>query len=489
MRDTPDRKSSFWINIVDKLSTDTDSEQLLTEVLEDACRHFAIGCAFIYNADPYGRGFFTIQEHYANNSSARLPKFIDLRSTLGDDGLAQLANMHITFSCDQGKPDKIVGSMVKIFQENFLMLVPVTDQKNSVISLVGFSDRRSCGDMDEEDKSLAHAVLSSIAGHVKLLLYQQRVGNAQRALEGILDNMGVDVYVNDFFTHDILYVNRSMAAPYGGVENMMDKKCWEAIYKDKTGPCDYCPQPKLIDEYGNPTKIFSWDYQRPFDGAWFRVLSAAFQWSDGRLAHVVSSVDITENKKNEEIIRQMAELDTLIGLPNRRALFADCEETIRSYGDSQGFYLLFFDLDNLKDINDAYGHSAGDELLIQIGKTFQETDFAGGRLYRHGGDEFVLLTEKDDLASLRDAIRNIKDNFDRITGVDGKSHTYTASVGISHYPTDGETVKNLIHHADLALYQSKSTGIGLVHFYNGGSICDNEAYFKLHSADSDSKSD
>jgi alkyl hydroperoxide reductase subunit AhpC len=54
-----------------------------------------------------------------------------------------------------------------------------------------------------------------------------------------------------------------------------------------------------VDENGEPTKVYSWDYRRPFDGSWFRVLSAAFPWVDGRLAHVVSSIDITDNKNNE----------------------------------------------------------------------------------------------------------------------------------------------------------------------------------------------
>lgn len=480
-------KNAFWINIMEKLNAATDPEELLSGILEEACLYFGLGSAFIYNADPYGRGFFTIQEYYARYTDVRLPKFIDLHSILGDEGLEELAGLHITFSCEQVKQCKVVSSMVKVFRENFLMLVPVTDQKNAVIALVGFSDRRSCGDMDEEDKSLAHAILCSVAGHVKLRLYQQRVGNAQRALEGILDNMGVDVYVNDFFTHEILYVNRFMAEPYGGVEQMLGKKCWATLYEDRVGPCDYCPQPKLIDENGNPTKIFSWDYQRPFDGSWFRVLSAAFQWSDGRLAHVVSSVDITKNKNNEEIIRQLAELDTLIGLPNRRALYADCESKIQRAGDFEGFYVFFFDLDNLKEINDEYGHRAGDELLIQIGKTFQEADLTKDRVYRHGGDEFVLLQDDDDITVVREIIGSIEETFSRVVNVYCNTCEYTASVGISHYPSDGRTVKDLIHYADLAMYQSKSKGSGLVHFYNGGDICNAGSYFELHKARDDSK--
>ena len=82
-----------------------------------------------------------------------------------------------------------------------------------------------------------------------------------------MNNMGVDIYVNSFDSHDMLYANRSMVEPYGGIEHFWGKKCWEALYSDKTGECEFCPKRHLIDENGHPTKVYSWDYQRPFDNS------------------------------------------------------------------------------------------------------------------------------------------------------------------------------------------------------------------------------
>src|SRR5699024_10615050 len=106
-----------------------------------------------------------------------------------------------------------------------------------------------------------------------------------------------------FDSHDMLYANRSMVEPYGGIEHFWGKKCWEALYSDKTGECEFCPKRHLIDENGHPTKVYSWDYQRPFDKCWFRVFSAAFAWIDGQMAHVITSVDIDHQKKIEEELR------------------------------------------------------------------------------------------------------------------------------------------------------------------------------------------
>ena len=63
------------------------------------------------------------------------------------------------------------------------------------------------------------------------------------------------------------------------------------------GGGEFCPKRHLIDENGHPTKVYSWDYQRPFDKCWFRVFSAAFAWVDGQMAHVITSVDIDHQKR------------------------------------------------------------------------------------------------------------------------------------------------------------------------------------------------
>ena len=107
----------------------------------------------------------------------------------------------------------------------------------------------------------------------------------------------------------MLYANESMAAPYGGIEHFEGKKCWQALYKDKTGECEFCPKKHLIDENGLPTKVYSWDYQRPFDKCWFRVFSAAFARIDGKMAHVITSVDIDHQKTIEEELRIAKEKD------------------------------------------------------------------------------------------------------------------------------------------------------------------------------------
>ena len=290
----------------------------------------------------------------------------------------------------------------------------------------------------------------------------------QELLASILDHTGVDIYVNDFNTHEILYVNKSMAAPYGGVDNLIGKKCWAALYTDKDGQCDYCPQKKLLDADGNPTKVFTWDYRRPFDGSWFRVVSAAFRWVDGRLAHVISSVDITENKHNEALIAQMANYDALTNLPNRRKLMRDCLEGMNEdKRRASGGFLLFIDLDNFKILNDGMGHQAGDELLAEVAKALQRNPLTRNSAYRYGGDEFIVFLNDADRDHAVRVVRSLLERFGKPWTLRGSSPVCRASIGVAEYPANAVTPGELLHKADMMMYKAKRNGRGGVCFYDG----------------------
>jgi diguanylate cyclase (GGDEF)-like protein len=205
--------------------------------------------------------------------------------------------------------------------------------------------------------------------------------------------------------------------------------------------------------------MYSWDFQRPNDGSWFRMVSAAFRWVDGRLAHVVSSVDITENKYNEMLIRRLAESDSLTSLPNRGKLIEDLELSLkRMKKDAAQGYLLFIDLDDFKTINDTFGHLDGDALLRQVGHFLHNEKMILGQPYRYGGDEFVLLAEYktgDDLVRIQDLLL---EKFKREWQLNGHSVHCGISIGAVRIPDGSKSAHDLIHSADMAMYEVKKSG-------------------------------
>lgn len=466
--------ASFAIDIMERLNGNVDLLRPVSDVLESVRMFFSFGCAFVYQADH--KGIFTLSEHTEAYEQTHLQDKISLQDVLGEALLAELATRKVVIFPSDQPLGALERALEELFDARSIILIPIMDQQDRVMALVGLVDRRGMQRHREVNMDFAYAMLASVANHIKLRMFQVRIESTQKSLESILDHMGVDIYVNDFNTHEVLYANKSMGEPYGGKEELVGDICWKALYKDKTGQCDFCPQMKLLDEKGQPTKAYSWDYQRPFDGSWFRVLSAAFQWVDGRLAHVVSSVDITENKNNEELIRQLAEYDALTELPNRRKLMDDLAAITRECEQGgEGGYLLFFDLDGFKKINDTLGHQAGDELLHAIGQFLAMEPLFKGRSYRHSGDEFVIIAP-DRFSDVKAIVERLLTRFSIPWRVFAGDVVCNTSIGVARFPEEGTNPEVLLNQSDKAMYDAKRAGKGQAKFIRNSQCCSQEVY-------------
>ena len=312
MQNTIDRyeeREAFFTRVVEELSGEDDFFQAIPDILARTCRFFGFDCAFIFETDHTGK--LTRQEFAAVRDGAAIPETFFLADCFSP---AQLAAMRHTPVYLHGAGPSGTEGLRRFFGMDSLLVVPFVNESGTLLGITGMAVKQAAAGLPPEDLARARSLFMVIANHVKMHAYHRQLENAKQSLSYTMDNTGVDIYVNDFHTHEILYVNKSMAAPYGGVENMLGKICYQALYDGQTEQCEYCPQKKILDEEGNPTRVYSWDYRRPFDGSWFRVLSAAFKWVDGRTAHVVSSIDITDRKnyearlkRHEQALRQAVE--------------------------------------------------------------------------------------------------------------------------------------------------------------------------------------
>ncbi len=456
----------FYSLMMKKINTNTEEGFLKREFLKDVCKFFDYGNGFIYQKDATSvlkktAGYPLYGDDYLKDElifSEEMEKA--MLSSYGDSPI-------LLYSDCENEKDATKIELAEILKAKSYVLVPIKNLNGVFSGLVGLTDRRTVNRRGEVDLENCLSVLSLLVNVLKIEVYETGIKNAEQILSRVLDHTCIDIYVNDFYTHEILYVNKSMAAPYGGVENMMGKKCWASIFDDKTEPCSFCPQKKLIDEEGNPTNTYSWDYQRPFDGSWFRVFSSAFPWIDGKLAHLVASVDITENKQNELLVQKLANCDALTGLANRRKLLKDIDAFIRDetlFGKE--WCMLFCDLDGFKEINDTLGHAAGDSLLREISVRLGKKSLVGCKTYRNGGDEFVvLLACANRNKDLFDSIDSIMKDFTDPCTFEGKSISCGCSIGAVHYPIGGTSSNELLHNADVAMYEAKNAGKGVVRFF------------------------
>lgn len=182
---------------------------------------------------------------------------------------------------------------------------------------------------------------------------------------------------------------------------------------------------------------------------------------EGELDHIVlTGRIISERKELQEQLTYQAYHDSLTGLPNRRSLEQSLDTAIEFASKNNGkLALLFLDCDNFKQINDTYGHDIGDLLLVELAKRLSTCVRSEDTVSRLGGDEFVVLIKRvESNEHITRVADRIQTTLQQPYIIEGELIEATSSIGISIYPDNGTTIKQLFRKADQALYQVKNNG-------------------------------
>lgn len=201
---------------------------------------------------------------------------------------------------------------------------------------------------------------------------------------------------------------------------------------------------------------------------------SAVKDNNGAVTHYVGThFDITERKKAEEKISELAFFDQLTGLPNR-TLLLDRLRQIMTVSSRDGSYgsLLFIDLDNFKTLNDTLGHDMGDLLLKQVAQRLTPCVRKGDSVARLGGDEFVLLlgglsmSEREAAIGAEAVAGKVLATLNQPYQLGNVTHRCTASVGATLFSGHLSTIEDLMKQADLAMYKSKEAGRNTLRFFD-----------------------
>ena len=180
--------------------------------------------------------------------------------------------------------------------------------------------------------------------------------------------------------------------------------------------------------------------------------------SEQETYHLRTLIDITRRHGIERELLQGAYIDSVTGLPNRTLIEQHVEHLIQSIDKDAMFALAFLDLDNFKNLNDYYGHAAGDALLTKVADRILGSLRPTDMLARVGGDEFVLLlTPIPDAESAQAFMGNVAERLKEPFFVDGHEIFASASMGVSMFPAHGASYEVLRRKADSAMYRVKGS--------------------------------
>ena len=208
-------------------------------------------------------------------------------------------------------------------------------------------------------------------------------------------------------------------------------------------------------------KLYNLEYRllrRDGTSFWAEVSGNLIPGSEGNPGGIlVMARDISKRKSMEDNLRNLSVTDELTGLYNRRGFsFAAEQELKHAHRTRADLVLLFFDLDRLKSINDAFGHAEGDEALksaaAALRSTFRESDIIG----RWGGDEFAVLALDVPKGSVARLLCRLNETLECLNGAEGLRYVISFSAGVSRYDPDRHSsLHELVKVADGMMYEEK----------------------------------
>jgi diguanylate cyclase (GGDEF)-like protein/PAS domain S-box-containing protein len=187
------------------------------------------------------------------------------------------------------------------------------------------------------------------------------------------------------------------------------------------------------------------------DERWLDIRTGMIEF-DGVLSSLVSAFDLTERKKAEEQLQLLAVTDPLTGLGNYRRLVEALDAEVKRTGRTgRPFAVLLLDLDQLKKINDRYGHLIGSQALCRLADVLRVFCRAIDTAARYGGDEFAVILPETTATAARLVASRISSQL----ATDSLQPPLSASIGVAVYPQDGKTIDALLRTADRELYGMK----------------------------------
>ncbi|MEX0730968.1 MAG: EAL domain-containing protein [Aquisalimonadaceae bacterium] len=321
--------------------------------------------------------------------------------------------------------------------------------------------------VNADGRQLLHAIVRDVT---EQRLVEARARDQEERLNRIADNILGVVY-----QFELVARTGQFRMPYAspGISDIFRVKPDEvrenaAAVLDRIHPDDLESTLRSIEDSGR--SLMPWHrelrlYFPPEDGRperteWIEGHGTPQSTADGNvLWHGFISL-ITKRKKLEDQLVRQAYYDALTALPNRTLFHDRLAHAINlARRSKRRIAVLYMDLDGFKDINDGWGHAAGDQVLRVVAERITSNLRAGDTVARLGGDELVVIAEGLDHPNHATVIASkLRDLFHAPIDVDHRQFTVHTSIGISIFPDDGDSAESLLQHADAALYRAKGRG-------------------------------
>lgn len=434
-------------SVVKLLDTNVGTEQVMQKWVEIVRDYLGIDFASVLRINPDGATMDVLAEAKKSGIVSHFESIINIKSY-------SFMNSQVPLVISSESIDDAVNANVAAEGITAIALLPLlsrADGSGSMYVSLEYRTKPHNWDMDElkfvsdATRILQNALASRIT--------RNSLAGSLRALEEILNNVGVSVYLTSRETGEVIFYNRILMETFseewenGWLRIMVSNGAFSNGSADK-----------------GSFEIFNSRH-----ACWYEVIYKPVEWVDGSEANLYSLTNITDHKLYQRKIERQAFTDFLTGLYNRMCCERDLARIVdATKKDGTHGALIYLDLDDFKHINDGIGHQYGDILLKSISNAMRGVNGIENTCYRMGGDEFVILVPPAAYPRLDGVLEDIKKIFSSPWYLKDGDYYCTTSIGVVSFPDHGDSVQDLIKKADIAMYEAKKSGKNRMAFYSEG---------------------
>ena len=437
-------RTQAMAEVIGMLESDEGFTELTQRILKETCESLQIA------------GGFLIRENIDRRTTDMIGEFVERSEDSLIRHFQHIDKDELPFF--NGKPYMISSSSMmpepfeRFFKENGLsaaVFQPMEVNDNGLLMYLGFFEKGNKREWESEDIKFISGVKRVIQSILIKRIAKNSLASSYASLEAILENTGCGILVVDYNTRSILYTNQKLKDLFS--HTIAAGNLEELVFGEE--------EEKKTHYYD---EVYYVEEER-----WLDVHKTEIDWVDGRRVGLCTLYDITDKKLYQKKIENQANNDFLTGLYNRMR----CEQDLGRYiAKAQAVNcegaLLYIDLDDFKHINDGLGHQYGDVLLKAISHSLQRIEGIEKSCYRMGGDEFIVIISEAVYPQMERILCDIDSIFSKPWFLKGEDYYCTMSMGITCFPSDGNSVDDLIRKADMALMTAKRRGKNCVEYYN-----------------------
>lgn len=437
-------RTQAMAEVIGMLESDEGFTELTQRILKETCESLQIA------------GGFLIRENIDRRTTDMIGEFVERSEDSLIRHFQHIDKDELPFF--NGKPYMISSSSMmpkpfeRFFKENGLSAAVFQSMEvndNGLLMYLGFFEKGNKREWESEDIKFISGVKRVIQSILIKRIAKNSLASSYASLEAILENTGCGILVVDYNTRSILYTNQKLKDLFS--HTIAAGNLEELVFGEE--------EEKKTHYYD---EVYYVEEER-----WLDVHRTEIDWVDGRRVGLCTLYDITDKKLYQKKIENQANNDFLTGLYNRMR----CEQDLGRYiAKAQAVNcegaLLYIDLDDFKHINDGLGHPYGDVLLKAISHSLQRIEGIEKSCYRMGGDEFIVIISEAVYPQMERILRDIDSIFSKPWFLKGEDYYCTMSMGITCFPSDGNSVDDLIRKADMALMTAKRRGKNCVEYYN-----------------------